>query len=132
MNHQTPCPSRGGGLAVSGDPCDIGVLQVELTAEPGALKKVGVLTVDTIAVSIGEPGIRSSNRSSSFIKGEGMAWCPASPDPSVGGRSMGRTSTSVSVNCGGVCGPGDPAKGFTTAVAPSSGTESVLFKSRGV
>ena len=50
----------------------MGLPQVELTADPGAHEKVWVPVVDEVDVSIGEPGVKSSRRSSAWVTDEGI------------------------------------------------------------
>ena len=80
-----------------GDAPDIGVLLVELMADPGALENVGVLTVDVEAdvVSIGDSETAPRSWSSALVMGDAP------------GKLMEGMSTSVSESCGGVWGPGD-------------------------
>ena len=123
----TPHPSPSGRLPTAGDPCDMGMFLAEVTTEPGTRENMGVATGNAVAVSIGEPGARSSSLSSTRVMEEGITLRSVLPDAS-------------SVNCGGVWGPGQSARGFTTPAASSLSlstashlvAESAFFKSRGV
>ena len=111
-----PRPHPGGGVTrTNRETPDIGVPLVELTADPGALEKERVLTADVEVdvVSMGECGSVSRSRSSVWVTGD------------AAGRAMDGTSISVSINCGGVWGPGEErdvgeASGSITSLAPNS------------
>ena len=95
-----PSESWGRSHQHQGDTSDIGVPLAELTADPGALENDGVLTVDVEVdvMSMGESGSASRSWFSAWVMGD------------AAGRAMDGISTSASMNCGGVWGPGERSR----------------------